>query len=56
MELGDFHSQTRARVRLTSQQIQDAAEPYPYEETIFAEIVMQHMADVGMTEEPIYRI
>src|SRR5262249_14327091 len=27
-------------------------EGYPYPESVFAEIVMQHMADVGMTFEP----
>ena len=53
MELEEFLHQTQAEVnaeisdRLTSN---DGA--YPYPESVFSEIVMQHMSDIGMTFEP----
>ena len=54
MELQEFFEQTRARVLSdVAERMQDSTEPYPHEETVFAEIVMQHMADVGITEEPV---
>lgn len=54
MELQEFFEQTRARVQSdVAERMQDSTEPYPHEETVFAEIVMQHMADVGITEEPV---
>lgn len=54
MELQEFFEQTRARVQSdVAERMQDSSEPYPHEETVFAEIVMQHMADVGITEEPV---
>lgn len=53
MELAEFLLQTRADVK---EQISDRmSEPggeYPYEETVFTEIVMEHMANIGMTFEP----
>ena len=53
MELAEFLLQTRADVK---EQISDRmSEPggeYPYEETVFAEIVMEHMVNIGMTFEP----
>lgn len=45
MELEDFLRQTQAEVR--------GETDVPYPELAFAEVVMQHMADIGMTFEPI---
>jgi hypothetical protein len=45
MELEDFLRQTQAEVRSETD--------VPYPELVFAEVVMQHMADVGMTFEPV---
>jgi hypothetical protein len=53
LELLDFLRQTQAEVR--TQIDERMAEPggsYPYPETVFAEVVMNHMADIGMTFEP----
>jgi hypothetical protein len=53
MNLDEFLSQTQDRVRTDlAERILDAAAPYPHEELIFAEVVMQHMADVGMIDDP----
>ena len=53
MRLEEFHLQTRADVK---EQVADRmAVPggeYPYEETVFTEIVMEHMANIGMAYEP----
>ena len=53
MELAEFLLQTRADVK---EQIADRMSvpggEYPYEETVFTEIVMEHMANIGMTFEP----
>lgn len=46
MELKDFLLETQADVRA---QLDDGQ---PYAESAFTEIVMQHMADIGMTYEP----
>lgn len=45
MELEDFLRQTQAEVR--------GETDLPYPELVFAEVVMQHMAEVGMTFEPV---
>jgi len=45
LDLQDFLQQTQAQVR------GDTDMPYP--ELVFAELVMQHMADEGMTFEPV---
>ncbi len=45
MKLDDFLRETQAEVR------GEADIPYP--ELVFAEVVMQHMSDVGMTFEPV---
>ena len=53
MELLDFLHQTQAEVR--TQIDERMAEPegsYPYPESVFAEVVMNHMEDIGMTFEP----
>jgi hypothetical protein len=44
MELVDFLHQTQNDVR--------TREGGPYAELTFAEVVMQHMSDIGMTYEP----
>ena len=49
MELIDFLRQTQAEVR---ERINNPDSASPYEELVFTEIVMQHMADIGMTFEP----
>lgn len=53
MELIDFLHQTRARVL---EQVQERlAEPgsaYPYEESVFTEIVMGHLEDIGFSYDP----
>jgi hypothetical protein len=50
MELVDFLRQTQAQVRVEiGDRLGDSASPYPYPETVFAEVVMQHMSDIGMT-------
>lgn len=53
MELAEFLLQTRADVK---QEIADRmsvpGREYPYEETVFTEIVMNHMASIGMAFEP----
>lgn len=46
MNLPDFLRETQAQVRA------QMSEGSPYAEIVFAEIVMQHMADIGMTFEP----
>jgi len=53
LELLDFLHQTQAEVR--TQIDERMAEPegsYPYPESVFAEVVMNHMDDIGMTFEP----
>ena len=47
MELADFLRETQATVRA---QMQDGA---LYEELVYANIVMDHMAEIGMTFEPV---
>jgi hypothetical protein len=53
MEMVEFLQQTRAEVQAEiSDRLTDSTEAYPYPEVVFAEIVMQHMADIGMSYEP----
>lgn len=47
MTLSDFLIETQAEVRA---QMSDGS---PYAELVFAEVVMQHLADVGMTFDPV---
>lgn len=47
MELSDFLLETQAEVRA---QMIDGS---PFAEMIFSEVVMQHMAEIGMTFEPV---
>src|SRR5580765_5782825 len=53
MELQDFLTETQADVRSgISERESTPGNAYPYPESVFAEIVMQHMSEVGMTFEP----
>lgn len=61
MDLEDFLRQTQAEVqaeiddRLESSGgggKPDGSSAYPYPETVFAEVVMKHMSEIGMTFEP----
>jgi hypothetical protein len=53
MELVDFLRQTQSEVRSEIlERLGTAGDAYPYPESVFAEVVMQHMADIGMTFEP----
>jgi hypothetical protein len=60
MELIEFLRQTQSEVRAeiaerVGSTVGGGGEqgaPYPYPESVFAEIVMQHMAEIGMTFEP----
>lgn len=54
MELEEFLQQTQADVRAQISERLETTEDqrYPYPETIFAEVVMEHMAEIGMTYEP----
>lgn len=47
MELGDFLRETQAEVRAQT------SEGAPFEALAFSEVVMQHMAEIGMTFEPV---
>ena len=53
MELLEFLRETQAQVKA---EIRDrlgaSGQAYPYPESVFAEIVMQHMSEIGMTFEP----
>lgn len=53
MELDDFLHQTQAEVQAEiGERLGASGEAYPYPESVFAEIVMQHMSEIGMTFEP----
>lgn len=53
MDLSEFLTQTQLEVRSEiSERLGATGNAYPYEESVFAEVVMQHMSDVGMTFEP----
>lgn len=54
MELEEFLQQTQADVRAQiSERLESTDDQrFPYPETIFAEVVMEHMAEIGMTYEP----
>lgn len=54
MELIDFLRQTQAEVRSEiGDRLGAPGEIYPYPESVFAEVVMQHMSEIGMTFEPV---
>lgn len=53
MELDEFLRQTQAEVQTeVGDRLSTPEQPYPYPESVFSEIVMQHMSDIGMTFEP----
>lgn len=53
MELEDFLRQTQAEVQAEiGERLGASGEAYPYPESVFAEVVMQHMSEIGMTFEP----
>lgn len=53
MKLSEFFSQTQAEVKVEiADRLGVSGDGYPYPESIFAEIVMQHMSDIGMTFDP----
>lgn len=53
MELIDFLKQTQNQVRAEiGERLGVSGTSYPFQESVFAEIVMQHMADAGMTFDP----
>jgi hypothetical protein len=53
MTLEEFLTQTQANVRAEiGDRLSSAAGAYPYPESVFTEVVMQHMADIGMTFDP----
>ena len=54
MELADFLRQTQAEVKeAVGEQLASSDTDYPYSELVFAEVVMQHMSEIGMTFEPV---
>ena len=54
MELIDFLRQTQAEVRSEiGDRLGETGNNYPYPESVFAEVVMQHMSEIGMTFEPV---
>jgi len=53
VELHDFLRETQADVQAEiGQRLGASGEAYPYPESVFAEVVMKHMSEVGMTFEP----
>jgi hypothetical protein len=53
MDLEVFLHQTQAEVQAAiGDRLGSLGKAYPYPESIFAEIVMQHMSEIGMTFEP----
>jgi hypothetical protein len=53
MDLEGFLHQTQAEVQAEiGDRLGSSGEAYPYPESIFAEVVMQHMSEIGMTFEP----
>ena len=54
MELDEFLRQTQADVRSSiGDRLGDSDDDYPYPESVFAEVVMEHMSEIGMTFEPV---
>lgn len=54
MELFDFLAQTQAEVRSEiGERLGSSDDSYPYPESVFAEVVMQHMSEIGMTFDPV---
>jgi hypothetical protein len=53
MELQEFLQQTQSEVRAEIGERLGVSGDYPYPELVFAEVVMQHMSDIGMTFDPV---
>lgn len=54
MSLEEFHTNFRSDLKLTiAERIELGEGPFPSEELVFAEKVMQHMTDAGLCEEPV---
>jgi len=54
MELIEFLRQTQTEVRSEiGDRLGEPNDAYPYPESVFAEVVMQHMSEIGMTFEPV---
>jgi hypothetical protein len=54
MELQEFLQQTQTEVRAEiGERLGASGGEYPYPELVFAEVVMQHMSDIGMTFDPV---
>lgn len=54
MEISEFLRQTQQEVRAEiDEQLSSSGSAYPYPESVFSEIVMQHMSEIGMTFEPV---
>jgi hypothetical protein len=52
VDLQEFLRETQREVRSEVGERLNASGEYPYNELVFAEVVMQHMAEVGMTADP----
>lgn len=53
MDLGEFLRQTQSEVQAEiTERLVDGGPAYPHAESVFSEIVMQHMAEIGMTADP----
>lgn len=52
MDLADYLKSLQAEIREAELTFDNPGAAYPYPELVFAEKVMQHMADIGMTFEP----
>lgn len=52
MELVEYLKELQAEIREAELSFDSPGEKYPYPELVFAEKVMQHMSDIGMTNEP----
>jgi hypothetical protein len=52
MELVEFFNQTRQEIQAQIADRLSNGDAYPYEESIFSEIVTKHMSEIGMTFEP----
>lgn len=54
MELSEFLRQTQNEVRAEiDDRLGTPGNSYPYPESVFSEIVMDHMSEIGMTFEPV---
>lgn len=54
MELAEFLREMQDEIRQqVAERMDDGSPQYPFPETVFTEIVMNHMAEAGMTFEPV---